>query len=241
MVDSAIQKAREIPRDIALRKVVKPLQTKRPVAVVSWDPRLPPLDKIQQKHWRSMTLDPYLKEVYPEPPLIAYKKQKNIREYLIRAKLPPIQTRPQRQLNGLKRCQKNCVICPYIREDREIKETNFTWKINQKITCQSYNLVYMIICSKESCQQKEKNKQKYIGETERKLKDRISEHIGYINTKKRDQATGFHFNLPGHGLNNMKVTVLEQVHKLDPEYRKERESYFIRKFKTHYHGMNKQP
>ena len=39
-------------------------------------------------------------------------------------------------------------------EEREIKEKNLTWKINQKITCQSYNLVYMIICSKESCQQK---------------------------------------------------------------------------------------
>ena len=66
-----------------------------------------------------------------------------------------------------------------------------------------------------------------MGETERKLKDRISEHIGYINTKKLDQATGYHFNLPGHGLNNMKVTVLGQVLRLDPEYRIEREIYPI--------------
>ena len=41
------------------------------------DPRLPPLDAIQQKHYRAMTsLDPYLKEVFPEPPLVAFKKQK---------------------------------------------------------------------------------------------------------------------------------------------------------------------
>ena len=38
--------------------------------MVSWDPRLPHMEAIQQKHWRAMTtLDPYLKEVFPEPPL----------------------------------------------------------------------------------------------------------------------------------------------------------------------------
>ena len=64
LVDGAINKARNIPRNIALKKVVKTKQSRRPVAVVSWDPRLPPMDKIQQKHWRAMSsLDPYLKEV----------------------------------------------------------------------------------------------------------------------------------------------------------------------------------
>ena len=65
----------------------------------------------------------------------------------------------------------------------------------------------MIICTNQSCQNKNKHQQKYIGETERKLKDRICEHIGYINTKKTDQATGNHFNLPGNSLSDMRVTV----------------------------------
>ena len=73
----------------------------------------------------------------------------------------------------------------------------------------------MIMCNKESCEQKDKYQHKYIWETERKLKDRISEHIGYVNTKKIEQATGHHFNLPGRNLSNMKVTVLEQVFKLN--------------------------
>ena len=89
-VDGAITKAKNIPRDIVFRKVVKPLHSKRPTAEVSWDPCLPPIDPIQQKHWRSMGLfDPYLKQVFPEPPIIAYKRPKNKIEYLIRAKLPP--------------------------------------------------------------------------------------------------------------------------------------------------------
>ena len=98
----------------------------------------------------------------------------------------------------------------------------------------------MIICSKESCQQKEKSQQKYIGETERKLKDRICEHICKINTKKTYPATGYHFNLPGHSLNDMKVTVLEKTKKMDAEYRKERKTFLIRKFNIYYSVLNMQ-
>ena len=77
MIDGAINKARNIPRDIALRKVVKPSHSKRPIAVVSWDSCLPPIDPIQQKHWRSMThLYPYLKQVFPEPQMLGYKRPK---------------------------------------------------------------------------------------------------------------------------------------------------------------------
>ena len=189
-----------------------------------------------------MALDPYLKQVFPEAPLVAYKRQKNLKEHLIRAKLPPTnKIRNQRHLKGLKRCSKSCLICPYIQEGHDVKENLFTWKINQRVTCQSNNLVYMIICTKESCQQKNRFQQKYIGETERKLRDKICEHIGFINTKKTDKATGHHFNMPGHTLSDMKVTVLENIHKSDPENRKERETYLIRKFNTFYQGLNKKP
>ena len=79
MVEAAIVKAKAIPRHIALKQVIKNKQSRRSVFVVSWDPRLPSINAIQQKHWRAMiTLDPYLKEVFPYPPMTAYKRQKKI-------------------------------------------------------------------------------------------------------------------------------------------------------------------
>ena len=81
MVNTDIARARAIPREKASVYVVKSSVTKIPVFVVSWDPRLPSIDAIQRKHWRAMiNLDPYLKEAFPEPPLVAYKRQKNIRD-----------------------------------------------------------------------------------------------------------------------------------------------------------------
>ena len=93
----------------------------------------------------------------------------------------------------------------------------------------------MIQCNLEKC------KQKYLGESERTLHERMSEHVGYVRTKKISLATGEHCNKPGHSLGNMTVTILEKVKSQDPFYRKERETYYIRKFSTFYRGLHLRP
>ena len=218
MIDASIRRARAISREKALVRVAKPNQHKRPVYAVSWDPRLPDLSRIQSKHWRSMTLSsPYMKEVFPEPPLTAYRRQKNISDFIIRAKIPPKpQNHPHRKKTGMKKCQKGCIICPYIKETKLVKGQDFSWHINNQHNCRTRNIVYMIECDISNC------KKRYIGETERTLKDRLSEHIGYIKTKKLEKSTGNHFNQPGHSVANMTALVLEKVKKEDIFYRKER-------------------
>ena len=79
----------------------------------------------------------------------------------------------------------------------------------------------------------------YIGQTGCMLKNMILEHIGYISNKDTSKATGEHFNLPGHSLSDLTVTILEQVKVNDQMYREEREHYLIRKFNTYYNGINR--
>ena len=69
-----------------------------------------------------MTQDPYLAEVFPEPPLVTYTRPKNIRDLLIRAKLPS-KTRQRRKIPGMKRCKENCSICPYVNSCKSVKST----------------------------------------------------------------------------------------------------------------------
>ena len=162
--------------------------------------------------------------------------QRNIKDFLIKAKVYGNKTKNERRiLPGMRKCNKPCVTCPYILEGKLIKSENYTWNIKSKLNCDSRNIIYMIQCNIDTC------KQQYIGESHRSLKYRISEHRGYINNHKYTQATGYHFNMPGHNLSNMSVTIIEQVKKNDMMYRKERESYFIRKFNTLYNGMNRAP
>ena len=181
-------------------------------------------------------INPYLAEVFPEPPLVAFKRQKNVKDYVIRSKIPPIPTsRPKRTLKGMKKCGKACPACPFILEGKEIKLKKSSWKINSHVNCESFNIIYLIECNKETC------KARYIGQSFRPLKKRFSEHIGYIKSIFPTQATGEHFNLPGHSIANAKVTIIEKVKKNNENYRKERETIQIRRFNTFYGGINRQP
>ena len=170
-----------------------------------------------------------MKNVFPELPLVANKKN-----YLVRAKLPQNENdRPKRLIMGMKKCGKGCQICPFIQETKTLNGNNFIWKIGKQVTCESKNIVYLIQC--------EKCKNRYIGESERSLKERISEHKGYIKNNHQDKATGAHFNQKGHTLEHMKVSIIEKVKKQEESYRKERERFFIQKFNTYHQGMNRKP
>ena len=132
----------------------------------------------------------------------------------------------------MKNCGENCTACPYITECKSVKINGIDWKINRQLNCKSFNIVYAILCTKENC------KETYIGETKRLLRVRLDNHRGYMNNLIHN-ATGTHFNQPGHTLANVHILALEQIKKNSDLYRKEREEYFIRKFNTVMKGLNR--
>ena len=79
----------------------------------------------------------------------------------------------------------------------------------------------------------------YVGESERSLQDRFSEHLGYARNKHLTKAKGGHYNLPGHTVSDMRVTIVEKIHSSDPLIRKQRKELFIQKLNTKYKGLNK--
>jgi hypothetical protein len=134
----------------------------------------------------------------------------------------------------MKKCGRPCLACPYIKEGKAIKLKNGEWKIMKSLNCESANSVYLLECNKDYC------KSKYIGETDRPIRERIYEHIGYARNKIKSKATGHHFNLPGHSIDNMKFTIIEQVKKREANYRKQREKTHINRFNTFNNGMNRE-
>ena len=233
VINAAIERAKKIPRVEALKKVESENKNKRPVFVITYDPRLPSITGIVQKHWRTMVKDPYLRQVFEQPPLIAYRRPKNIREHIIRAKVPPLAPpRPKRNIPGMTKCN-GCPICPYIRKGKKVRATAsvFTAEIEQQVNCQTKNIVYCIQCKKCSIQ--------YIGETQRSLQERIAEHKGYITRALKHKATVEHFNLPGHRVVDMEVTIIERIFNEDPQFRKQREQMWIETFNTKYKGLNR--
>ena len=134
LVDRGINRAKKIPRKIALLKVRKKEKQNRPIFANRYDPRLPSIQKIQSKHWRSMIhKNKYLSEVFKQPPLTAFKRQKKLRDLLIKSKVPPPQpAHPIREIKGMKRCGKAFTACPYVQPSKNIKiDKKDTWEIKR--------------------------------------------------------------------------------------------------------------
>ena len=78
-IEDAISRVLKISRREAIKKVPK-RKNERPVFALTFNPALPSVSHILQKHWRVMQTDPYLKKVFPQPPMVAFRRTTNLRE-----------------------------------------------------------------------------------------------------------------------------------------------------------------
>ena len=177
--------------------------------------------------------DPYLADIFLLPPLVAYRRPPNLKDKLIRAKVPePAPSRPKRIQAGMKKCN-NCPICPFVNTGQIVKssQTNASVEINMAVNCQTKSLIYMLGCKICPAQ--------YIGETNRSLQERFSEHLGYVRNNHVNKVTGEHFNKKGHKQSDMTITIIEKLHNTSILFRKQREKMYITRFNTKYKGMNR--
>ena len=76
---------------------------------------------------------------------------------------------------------------------------------------------------------------------------RFAQHRGYVNNfqkhkeaGKRIEATGEHFNLPGHsGVQDMRFQIVEKVFQKSKAVRLIREKKFIQEFQSEHLGINR--
>jgi len=93
-------RAEVIPREVAL-KVEKKEKPDRVKISISFNPQLPCISSIKRKHWRTMVQDPWMKEVFQNPPMVTYRRPPNLRDKLIRARIPdPPRMSTKIKING---------------------------------------------------------------------------------------------------------------------------------------------
>ena len=151
MIDFASAKAKQVPRKYLLKKNKPKDQAKRSVFATTYDPRLLSITSLQAKHWLAMVVkNKYLGQVFPRPPLTGYRRQPNIRSFIVRASIAKQKEKyPERKTSGMKRCnQTDCTSCPYIQEGNKIPLNGTPWSSTNKVNCLTYNIVHGIICKK---------------------------------------------------------------------------------------------
>ena len=124
-----------------LKLHLEKLKKEKPDLVIiftSFNPQLPCISSIIQKHWRTMVQDPWMQEVFQKPPMVTYRRPSNLR-------IPdPPGLRPKRLIPGMKPCGLNCPTCPYIEPGTVIQSSSTSKKIEVNVTfnCKTRNVVY---------------------------------------------------------------------------------------------------
>ena len=76
-----INRAITIPRNELLNKI-KTSNTERLPLTVTYNRTLPDLKTIIDKNWHILQIQPKLKEIFAEPPILAFKRNKNLRDII---------------------------------------------------------------------------------------------------------------------------------------------------------------
>ena len=190
-----------------MKKGERPEDERAIVLAVPFDRRLPDVAKILHQHYNLLVQrNPDVKEWMRRAPMVSHLRPANLRDFLVRAKLPPVDRRQGAGRGvqpGLKKCGKTrCLCCIYSANSSTHTSTltNQTWPIKQSITCDDANVVYNITCSHGAgrCQRKPAQYVGKVGAT-RPCRTRCTEHRGAV-THHWDTGVGDHFNQPGHDL-----------------------------------------
>lgn len=122
--------------------------------------------------------------------LSAYRKNANLKDLLVVAKLPPLQTKKAQN------CTRQFLKLNFIKNSQ-----GTIFKITQSFSMASCNCVYVLFCTK--CQGK------YVGETKNSLSTRLTQHKYNIKNKKEtDTLVVKHFLL--HGWESLKMAGLQR-------------------------------
>ncbi|XP_071807127.1 uncharacterized protein [Asterias amurensis] len=128
---------------------------------------------------------------------------------------------------GMFKCNENrCITCEFV-----TNSTTFTrslpinddapYEIKSRITCTTKNIIYLITCKECNIQ--------YVGQTQRKLKERFGEHRSSVNTA----ATVTHHFSGDHSVHDMVVQGIESLDENPkPTLIKEKKEYWNNELET---------
>ncbi|XP_073212655.1 uncharacterized protein [Lepidochelys kempii] len=196
-VKKQTDRARRVPKSHLLQDRPNKENNRTPLAV-TFSPQLKPLQRIIKDILKD---DPSLSQIFGDRLVLAYRQPPNLKQILTSNHTPYHRiTNPGTYLCNKARCQ----LCPHIYSgDIIIGPNHISHTIRGSFTCTSTNVIYDIMC--QQCPSA-----MYIGQTGQSLRKRINGHKSAVKNYNIHKPVGEHFNLSGHSISDLKVTILQQ-------------------------------
>ena len=174
--------------------------------VTTYNPGFKGLQKVVTKNWDILGKSCTTRSIHKSSILTAFRRPKNLKDYLVKAKLRQDKTDT---VPVAKNCLRpsSCRYCPKLNTDGRILCTvsGRTYISRFNVNCSSSNLIYCITCRRCGIQ--------YVGQTKRELKMRLSEHFLKITRNDPESEIASHFNSNHHsGLDDVEIFVVDFVH-----------------------------
>lgn len=229
LINRQFQRATAKDRNTLLRRQTRDTTDRVPF-VVQYFPGAEKLRHLLRSLQHVIDDDEHLAKAIPTPPLLAFKQPPNLKQTIIRSKLPNLQENSNHDTT--QPCHgKLCKTCQIIDVDTTITRENTTHQVHGTCSCDSTNVVYLIRCRK-GCPEAW-----YVGETMQTLRQRMNGHRATITRQECSLPVGEHFSSQGHSASDLQVNVLQGGLR-DSRQRKIAEQRLIAKFHTHEEGLN---
>ena len=163
--------------------------------VVSYHPALNGIRRTVGKLQPMLAVTEEHKRVFPEQPFVAFRRASNLKDSLVRAKLPPVEGG---SVKGFFRCGKSsCQVCRFMSEgDRFVcHSTGTEYNIGSRFDCDSSGVVYLLGCKVCGMQ--------YVGSTFTPFRNRFNNYKSSCRKFEKGEMVGQadfyrHFELAGH-------------------------------------------
>ena len=172
------------------QELIKSCKSERIPFVTNWTHKLSGFQRILQYHYNEMVSEfPNLKCVFPEPPILSYLRNHNLRNLLVCSCFtPPSSSRPASNSSPcLSKRGKGCKLC------HSISNSNFIINIQSGETCftsggrcNTSDTIYAAECTK--------HKLIYVGHSSQKLSSRFNGHRSDVNVKPKSCELAHHFH-----------------------------------------------
>lgn len=155
-------------------------------------------------------------KVFPDIPIIGFRKGKSLQDFLVRAKVQPLEP----QTGACTGCSsKRCEVILSKGSSFADKNGNIYHHRSGTLDCNSQNVVYLITCRACGLQ--------YVGSTKTKFRTRYNNyhtcHRKHLTKRVPQQQLHDHFDLPGHsGWSDFNFTLIDQGSSESDARRRER-------------------
>ena len=243
-VQETIERAKTKNREDLLSPPAKTDQKIPLTLVTTFNKTLPNLKDILHKNWGVLSINKEISKKFRMEPLIAYRRNPNLRELLGGNRIENGQV-VKRQRNNSGKCSPCKAILTY-KCCRQIKATSTfknrltgkEYRIFHQVNCKDRNVIYLLECLK--CDGKA-----YVGKTETPMNLRMNGHRS-DSKKSQKLAVDIHFGQPGHSFDkDARFTIIEKVKKSNIQKDEvadlllRREDFWIKQLQTiQPHGFN---